>query len=190
MLLRSAERRSHSEISRNAAVLLRVRYHVFFVMELKTRRVNIAGITSQPNERWMMQIARNLTDCCGGFLVGKSHVILDRDPLYTGALRRSLRDEGVKAVRLPANSPNLNAYAERFVLSIRAGCLDRMIPLGEKHLRAEIAEYILHYHRERPHQGLGHRIIEPDDTVGRREGRIVCRERLGGLLRYYHRKAA
>jgi transposase InsO family protein len=167
-----------------------VRYHVFFVMELRTRRVKIAGMTSQPNERWMMQLARNLTDVDDGFLKGKTHLILDRDPLYTAALRRMLRDEGVKAVRLPARSPNLNAHAERFVLSVKSGCLSRMIPLGEKHLRAAISEYLIHYHAERPHQGLEHRILIPDDTAGRCKGKIVCRERLGGMLRYYHRKAA
>ena len=167
-----------------------VRYHVFFVIELLTRRVHIAGISSQPNEQWMMQIARNLTDSADGFLLGKSHIILDRDPLYTAAFRRLLRDSGVKAVRLPANSPNLNAYAERFVLSVRTGCLNKMIPLGENHLRHALSQTILHYHHERPHQGLDHRIIEPDETAGRREGRIICRDRLGGMLRYYHREAA
>lgn len=163
-----------------------VRYSVFFVMELKTRRVHIAGISSQPSEQWMMQVARNLIDGVDGFLLGKTHIVLDRDP----AFRKMLKDSGVEPVRLPARSPNLNAYAERFVLSIKSGCLDRMIPLGEAHLRKAVAQYILHYHNERPHQGLDHRIIEPDETAGRTAGAITCRERLGGMLRYYHREAA
>ena len=108
-----------------------VRYVVFFVMKLKTRTVEIAGITSQPDEAWMTQLARNLTDADDGFLRGVQYLILDRDPLYTAAFRRLLRDSGVKPLLLPARSPNLNAFAERFVLSVKSECLDRIVPLGE-----------------------------------------------------------
>jgi putative transposase len=167
-----------------------VRYSVFFVMELRTRRVHIAGITCQPCGAWMMQVARNLTDAIDGFLLDKHHIILDRDPLYTAAFRRMLKDSGVKVVRLPARSPNLNAQAERFVLSIKSECLNRMVPLGENHLRSAITEYVSHYHGERPHQGLDNRLIEPDETAGRSKGPIACRERAGGMLRYYYREAA
>ena len=138
----------------------------------------------------MKQIARNLTDPIDGFLRETRHLILDRDPLYTAAFRRMLKDSGVSAVRLPARSPNLNAFAERFVLSIKSECLDRMVILGERHLRTAIGEYVEHYHRERNHQGLGGRLLMPDEAVGRTEGRVVSRERLGGMLRYYYREAA
>ena len=84
---------------------------------------------------WMKQVARNLTDMWDGFLLGKRYLIHDRDPLFTEAVRGLLRDSGVKPLRLPASSPNLNAYAERFVLSIRRECLDRFVPLSERHLR-------------------------------------------------------
>ena len=124
-----------------------VRYFVFFVMRLKTRTVEIAGITCQPNETWMTQIARKLTDAQDGFLRGVRSLILDRDPLYTTAFRRMLRDSGVKPLLLPARSPNPNAYAERFVLSARSECLERIVPLGEKHLRAAVREFVDHYHR-------------------------------------------
>ena len=97
---------------------------------------------------------------------------------------------GVSIVRLPARSPNLNAFAERFVLSIKSECLDRMVILGERHLRTAIAEYVEHYHRERNHQGLGGRLLIPDEAAGRTHGRVVCRERLGGTLQYYYREAA
>ena len=85
-------------------------------------------------------------------------------------------------------SPNLNAYAERFVLSIKSECLERIVPLGEGHLRQAISEHMAHYHRERNHQGLGNALIdgERQDVAGR----IVRRERLGGLLSFYHRKTA
>jgi putative transposase len=138
-----------------------VRYFVFFVMRLKTRTVEIAGITRQPNEAWMTQTARNLTDADDGFLRGVRYLILDRDPFYTTAFRRILRDSGVKPLLLPAWSPNLNAYAERFVLSAKSECLERVVPLGEEHLRAAVREFVDHYHEERPHQGLGNELIPP-----------------------------
>lgn len=165
------------------------RYYVFFVIELETRRVEIAGIIQQPYGEWMMQVARNLLDAEDGFLTGKRHLILDRDPLYTREFRKFLRSGGVKPVRLPARSPNLNAYAERFVLSIKSECLDKLVLLGERHLRTAVREYVAHYHEERNHQGLGSRLIKPpvNDNAA---GTIECRERLGGLLRFYHRKAA
>lgn len=92
-----------------------VRYSVLFVMDLKTRVVHVAGVALDPGEGWMMQVARNLTDCVDGFLLPMRHLILDRDPRFTAAFRRLVRDSGVEPVRLPRRSPNLNAYAERFV---------------------------------------------------------------------------
>ena len=152
--------------------------------------VEIAGITSQLGEAWMKQIARNLTDPIDGFLLNTRHLILDRDPLYTAAFRSMLKGSGVNVVRLPARSPNLNAFAERFVLSIKSECLDRMVLLGERHLRTAIAEYMRHYHRERNHQGMAGKLLMPDEATGRIVGRVVCRERLGGTLKYYFREAA
>jgi transposase InsO family protein len=166
-----------------------VRYVVFFVMKLKTRRVAVAGITDQPDETWMIQIARNLTAAGDGFLHGMQHVILDRDPLYTTTFRRLLRDSGITPVILPAWSPDLNAFAERFVESVKAECLDRMVLLGEGHLRAAIRDFVDHYHEERPHQGLSNELIAAQTTVTG-TGPLKCRERLGGLLRFYYREAA
>jgi hypothetical protein len=128
----------------------------------------------------MMQLARNLTDPSDGFLRGVQYVILDRDPLYTKAFRRLLRDSGVTPLVLPAWSPNLNAFAERFVESVKSECLERMVLLGERHLRAAVRAFMDHYHEERPHQGLGNTLIAPKTTlIG--TGPIECRERLGGL---------
>ena len=117
------------------------------------------------------------------------YIVLDRDPLYTAAFRRLLRDSGVKPLVLPAWSPNLNAFAERFVGSAKSECLDRMVLLGEPHLRAAVREFIDHYHEERPHQGLGNTLLAPKTTVIG-TGPIECRERLGGLLKFYYREAA
>jgi len=166
-----------------------VRYVVLFVIKLKTRTVEIAGITSQPNGNWMTQVARNLTDAEDGFLRGVHYLILDRDPLYTGAFRDLLRGTGVKPLLLPARSPNLNAAAERFVGSIKSECLDRIVPLGEKHLRAAVHAFMTHYHEERPHQGLGNQLISPTTRL-LGPGPVRCRERLGGVLRFYYREAA
>jgi putative transposase len=167
-----------------------VRYYVFFVMKLKTRTVEIAGITAAPCEAWMKQVARNLTDAVDGFLLDARYLILDRDPLYTEAFRHLLSGSGVEALRLPAKSPNLNAFAERFVLSIKSECLGRMVPLGERHLRHAIREYVEHYHFERSHQGLGNELLTPrlEGVVG--TGPVQRRERLGGVLNYYYREAA
>ncbi len=166
-----------------------VRYHVLFVIDIATRCVCIGGITSDPNGEWMKQVARNLTDMWDGFLLGKRYLIHDRDPLFTEAVRGLLRDSGVKPLRLPANSPNLNAYAERFVLSIRGECLDRFVPLSERHLRTAVTEYVVHYHTERNHQGLGNELITPLPASANDAGPIVSRERLGGILNYYCRAA-
>ena len=167
-----------------------VRYVVFFVIELRTRKVEIAGITTDPHGRWMQQIGRNLTDAVDGFLLGKRYLILDRDPLYTAAFRALLADSGCKVLRLPARSPNLNAFAERFVLSAKSECLDKIVPLGERHLRAALRDFVEHYHRERPHQGLGNQLIQAVSPHVVGTGPVRCRERLGGTLKFYYREAA
>jgi transposase InsO family protein len=166
-----------------------IRYVVLFVIKLKTRTVEIAGIASQPDENWMTQIARNLIDAEDGFLRGTEYLILDRDPLYTAAFRNLLRDSGVKPLRLPARSPDLNAFAERFVGSVKSECLDRIVPLGEQHLRAAIRAFVDHYHEERPHQGLDNELIAPK-TTSLGAGPVRCRERFGGVLKFYYREAA
>jgi transposase InsO family protein len=136
-----------------------VRYSVLFVIEYKTRRVHIAGIVHCPHEVWMKQMARNLTDCFEGFLLNAKYLIHDRDPLFTEAFLLMLKDSGIEPLRLPAKSPNLNPFAERFVRSIKEECLNRLILFGENHLRVAVKNYIDHYLFERPHQGLGNKVI-------------------------------
>ena len=121
------------------------RYLVFFVIELRSRRVTIAGIHPQPGGAWMEQQARNLTDPVDGCLRRARHLIHDRDPLYTRVFGEILESAGVQPIRLPPKSPNLNAYAERFVRSIKEECLTRVVPLGEGHLRRLVYEYIEHF---------------------------------------------
>ena len=167
-----------------------VRHWVFFVIDLATRRVELAGITAHPSAGWMQQVGRNLTDAVDGFLRDTRYLILDRDPLYTEAFRNLLADSGCMVVRLPAKSPNLNAFAERFVLSVKSECLGKIVPLSERHLRECLSEYFAHYHEERPHQGLGNVLIEPVDGEVGASGTVRCSQRLGGLLRHYWREAA
>ena len=123
-------------------------------------------------------------------MLSKRFLILDRNPLFTRKLRAFPKGSGVNVISLPARSPNLNAYAERFVLSVRRECLNSLIPLSENHLRWALSEYLAHYHKERHHQGLGGRLIDPGPTEGETRGQVVCRSRLGGMLRHYSRQAA
>ena len=167
-----------------------VRYHVLFVIRLATREVQIAGIMAEPHGRWMKQMARNLTDGLDGFLHGCRYLIHDRSNLFTPQFRMILESVGIETVRLPARAPNLNAYAERFVRTIREGCLDRMILIGEGSLRRALGEFVVHYHTERNHQSLENKIIRPELPEFPRVGEVQCRERPGGLLRYYYRQAA
>lgn len=166
------------------------RYFVFFVIDLATRQVEIAGISPNPTGQWLVQLARNLTDPIDGFLRGKRLFICDRDPLYTAEFRALLQSSGVSPIRLPPRSPDLNAYAERFVRSIKEECLSRLIIFGERHLRHVIDEYMQHYHVERNHQGLENRLILSTTERASCSDDFACRERLGGLLKYYHRRSA
>ena len=138
----------------------------------------------------MDQIARNLTDSPDGLLTGKRYLIHDRDPLFTGDFLRTLTDAGVESVKLPPRSPNLNAYAERFVRSIKEGCLERLILFGEASLRTAVQNFVAHYHGERNHQGLGNVLICPEADYVTNTGDVRGRERLGGMLNYYYRAAA
>jgi putative transposase len=118
------------------------------------------------------------------------YLIHDRDPLFARSFREPLKSSRVKTVKLPARSPNLNAYAERFVRSIKSECLAQIIPLGEQHLRRAVNEYTQHYHVERNHQGLDNRLIEERNSAVHMNSAIERRERLGWVLSYYERRAA
>ncbi len=139
---------------------------------------------------WMKQAARELTNFEDGFLNGKRCVLMDRDDKFCPAFKGHLEDEGIHPVPLPPRSPNLNAQLERFFGSLKSECLERMIFFGENMLRTAIRQFLEHYHSERNHQGLGNQVIERGSEVGRSDGEVRCRERLGSLLRYYYRDAA
>jgi putative transposase len=162
---------------------------VLFFIDLGTRKVEIAGIAQVANGLWMSQIARNLTDSEDGILNGKRYLIHDRDPLFTPEFLKMMTDIGVESVKLPERSPNLNAYAERFVRSIKESCLDRMIFFGEESLRTAIQNFVAHYHSERNHQGLANQLISPEAGHLGSAGKVQRRQRLGGMLNYCYRDA-
>ena len=166
-----------------------VTHYLLFVISLADRVVDIVGITTRPDEAWMLQAARNLIDAESGSMRGKGYLILDRDTKYTDQFRRLIRGSGTNVIRLPPQSPNLNAYAERFVRSIKYECLDRMIFIGQASLRRVVAEYANHYHRERNHQGLGNKLIYRNAAIASHDAPIHRRRRLGGMLNFYYREA-
>src|SRR5205809_1718885 len=159
------------------------RFVVLFFIELSTRRVEVGGIARVANGLWMAQIARNLTDAVDGLFTGKRYLIHDRDPLYTREFLITLGAVGIESET--ARSPNLNAYAERFVRTIKESCLEQMIFFGEDALRNAIREFVRH--QERNHQGLDNRLIIPTKTTAAMKGTVRRRQRLGGMLNYYYR---
>lgn len=167
-----------------------VTYYVLVVMELATRRVQIAGITPHPTAAFMQQCARQLTEPFEGFLGGKRYLLHDRDTKFTPACDALLKASGVEPILFPPRSPNLNAHCERFVRSVKEAVLNQMVIMGEEALRYVLQHYLEHYHAERNHQGLANHLIAPRVEGGCPTGPVICRERLGGLLRYYAREAA
>jgi putative transposase len=160
-------------------------YYVLFFIQLETRRVTLGGVTQHPTAAWMEQMARNATDEEGG-LPSVQYLLHDRDGKFCASFDSVLKAGGVNALKLPARSPNLNAFAERWVRSVKQECLSRLILFGEVSLKRALTEFIAHYHSERPHQGKGNVLLfPPAGETDRRSRSVVCRERLGGLLKYY-----
>ena len=169
-----------------------VTYYVLFFIHLGSRRVSIAGITEHPDSFWMEQIARNATLEELGQLKGCRYLLHDRDTKFCQSFREMVKGGGVKPLKLPARSPNLNAFAERWVRSVKEECLSRLILFGESALRKAVTNFAQHYLAERNHQGKENVLLFPaaEQRVGSGDGKIRCKERLGGLLKYYHTEAA
>jgi transposase InsO family protein len=170
-----------------------VTYYILFFINLGTRQVKVAGISNHPNGVWMEQIARNITMADEPFFANTKFVIHDRDAKYCNAFCHTLKQAGIKTIKLPVLSPNLNAYAERWVRSIKAECLNHLILLGKKSLEKAVHQYVLHYNCERTHQGIDNRIpqnwITAANTMPNQNlnSPVLRSERLGGLLQYYYR---
>lgn len=161
-----------------------VTYYVLLLLQLETRRVTLAGMTNHPTEEWIVQIARRATDDIDGPLKSMRYLLHDRDSKFCAAFQETLRFGGVQPLILPARSPNLNAFAERWVRSIKSECRSKLILFGEASLRRATTEFIDHYHLERPHQGNGNQLLfpAPSPKSSRLQSRVKSRERLGGLL--------
>ena len=159
-------------------------------MHLASRRVQIAGISAEPDGPWVTQLMRNATEAEDGFLRHIRFLIHDRDPLFRPAVRAPLPPADVTPLRLPARAPNLNAYTERFVRTIKDSCLERRGLIGEGSRRRAGREFVAPYHHARNHQGLDNRLSLPLSTAPPPRGRVQCRQRLGGMLHYSSRSAA
>jgi putative transposase len=164
-----------------------VTYYVLFFIHLESRRVSLAGITRHPDQAWMQQMARNATGEEWGFLEQRQYALHDRDTKFCSVFRDTLAAGGIKPIQLPARSPNLNAYAERWVRSVKEEYLSKLILFGEASLRRAVTEFIDHYHGERNHQGKSNVLLFPARKVGQQKPRtpVRCHQRLGGLLKYY-----
>ena len=169
-----------------------ITYYVLFFIHLESRKVCLAGMTPHPEEGWMKQIARNVTLETWGFLESCKYLVHDRDGKFCPAFDEIIASGKTKPILLPARSPNLNAYAERWVRSVKEECLAKLILFGESSLKRALRQYELHYHEERNHQGKENHLLFSRQTQRRDGGRgpIECQQRLGGLLKYYYREAA
>ena len=169
-----------------------ITYYVLFFIHLGSRKVYIAGVTPNPNESWMKQIARNVTMEGWGFLSCCRYLIHDRDSKFCNSFCRMIKSGGVEPLKLPPQSPNLNAFSERWILSIKSECISGLLFFGEESLRRALKEYTTHYHEERNHQGKDNRLLFPTQEIDSEDqaGKIRCRSRLGGVLKYYYRKVA
>jgi putative transposase len=165
------------------------RFYVLFFIELESRRVHMAGCTTNPTGGWVTQQARNLS--FSGLFERMRFLIHDRDSKFTAAFDEVFRSEGIKVIHTPIRAPQANAYAERFVRSVRAECLDWLLILGRRHLERVLRVYTTHYNCERPHRGLALLAPEPASAATPATGHAIKRrDQLGGLIHEYHRAAA
>jgi len=165
-----------------------VTYYTVFVIDLASRRVQILGSTPHPETLFMQQMVRTLTMAEDDATPAPHVLICDRDRKWSRDVRCRLQEAGTRVALIPERAPNANAFAERFVRSIKEECLGRLIPIGERHFRQAVVEYVAHYHRERNHQGLDNCLIAGPLVINM-TSRVRRRPRLGGLLNFYERAA-
>jgi putative transposase len=169
------------------------RLHVLFFIELDSRRVHLGGVTAHPDGAWVAQQARNLQLVLGDRGRRLRFLLRDRDAKFTRAFDDVFRSEGAEVLRTPVQAPNANAYAERWIRTVRAECLDWLLIPGRGGLQQVLRVYVEHYNVHRPRQAL--RLEPPDAPAGPTvisddQRRVYRRDRLGGLLHEYHRQAA
>jgi putative transposase len=164
------------------------RLYVLFFIELGSRRVHFAGCTPNPSGAWVVQQARNLSFT--NVLERTRFLIHDRDSKFTAAFDDVFRGEGITVIHTPLQAPQANAYAERFIRTVRNECLDWLLILGRRHLDHVLRTYIQHYNHERPHRGLALQPPQPLRVKQPSSGDVGRRDHLGGLLHEYYRAAA
>jgi putative transposase len=169
------------------------RLYVLFFIELKTRRVHLAGCTANPDGSWVTQQARNLAVDVAGRSPPLRFLIRDRDSKFSAAFDEVFRTEGAKVIRTPVRAPNANAYAERWVRTVRHECLDWLLIFSRQQLERVLRTYVNHYNRERPHRALDLACPQPrpqpTQIDAEHAARVRRRDRLGGLLHEYERAA-
>jgi putative transposase len=178
-----------------AAAASVVDLYLLFFIHIGTRRVMMSNPTANPNGEWVAQQARNASMTMDDWNLPITHLIIDHDTKFTGSFDAVFEADGAEVKRVGPLAPNMNAYAERFVQTLRTECLDHFVVCGEKHLRYLCKEFVIHYHEERPHQGRGNvplSVADQDDPpiLALPTGQVECRQRLGGLLKHYYRAAA
>jgi len=164
--------------------------YVLFFIELSSRRVHLAGVTANPDSAWVTQQARNLA--IEERLSGVRFLLRDRDAKYSGPFDAVLRAEGVRIIRTPIRAPRANAFAERFVRTVRRECLDHVLIYDRRHLERVLGAYVAHYVDERPHRGLGLAVpagIRLAQVPGATPTLVKRRDVLGGLIHEYRRAA-
>ena len=163
-------------------------YYVLFFLHLESRRIYLAGVTRHPDQQWMEQM---VTMEGAGFLASCRYLLHDRDSKFCASFRHLIEAGKVKALALPPHRPNLNAFAERWVRSVKEECLSKLILFGERSLKRALHHYEVHYHQERNHQGKDNLLLFPAPRrLTQRREKVRCRERLGGLLKFYESGAA